>query len=636
MTRKLLLPFWIMVLILLPCRALPGQSTDIVEIRLHSDPEQAVIRPLESIVIQVLAFTEVENPDGETRKVRVQGGGARFSIEGRQMGWISKPFRYQGEEEIPFYESPGAGLGSILLGRASSEFLLQDSVLFTASERTGTVRIRAELKGRSATMEIRVAADAPARKKVETVMFKPPRLTGDPYRRLVEHYAPLVAQETWFWPKADFLARFDYDGNWKGLNNWDSLETGSSQAYVYYAVMETSTHWFLIYNFFHPRDYSDKCVAGTCHENDNEGMILTVRKDGSKWGNVQVMETLAHNNIYSYRSDKSVRNGVHNIDDSLEFYQGSHPVVFIESGGHGVYGSRGGHSRYRLSGDRFTVGTGVTYTYKNKAERPVGPDDRLVGYQLLPIWDHWWNKAQKDAWAKGSMFDDYFRYAPRGNRPTTPYQEIAGAFRGEKFGRNKAKPFWGWHDRKTSKKEILSTGQWGLDPAYAVSLNLRIPEPFSLDYVFNPYLGVGRKPASKTSTPKPPVRSSMQRQAAPARTKVRPISLKTLVESPVSSSKGRIRIESEVNDFLVVRIRGQKVTAETRGGRSPRFSSVILSHPVPLSRELTQLNIRKITGRGDVELLERPWKGNDFTIVFRIRDPEAGAGMYQVQIDWEK
>ena len=108
------------------------------------------------------------------------------------------------------------------------------------------------------------------------------------FQRLVEHYAPFVAQETWFQPKSDYLARFDLDGDWKGDNNWANAERGSSQAYVHYAVMETDTHWFLVYNFFHPRDYSDKCVAGTCHENDNEGLILTVAKDGSPFGRLQV------------------------------------------------------------------------------------------------------------------------------------------------------------------------------------------------------------------------------------------------------------------------------------------------------------------------------------------------------------
>ena len=47
-----------------------------------------------------------------------------------------------------------------------------------------------------------------------------------------------------------YLARFDLDGDWRGDNKLGSCRDRSSQGYVYYAAMETSTHWFLIYNFF--------------------------------------------------------------------------------------------------------------------------------------------------------------------------------------------------------------------------------------------------------------------------------------------------------------------------------------------------------------------------------------------------
>jgi hypothetical protein len=143
-------------------------------------------------------------------------------------------------------------------------------------------------------VQFEVDAAAPARRPEETKSFEPEQPGQDPYRRIAEHYSPFVAQETWFQPKADFLTRFDFDGDWRGDNNWDNLDAGSSQGYVHYAAVETATHVFLHYNFFHARDYSDNCVAGSCHENDNEGIILTVQKDGSEFGRLQVMETLAN------------------------------------------------------------------------------------------------------------------------------------------------------------------------------------------------------------------------------------------------------------------------------------------------------------------------------------------------------
>ena len=181
--------------------------------------------------------------------------------------------------------------------------------------------------------------------------------------------------------------------------------------------METGSHWFVIYNFFHPRDYSDRCVAGTCHENDNEGLILTIAKDGSQFGRLQVMETLAHNNIYSYTIDRRIKNGVHDIEGEAELWNQSHPVVFIESGGHGVFASTSGHSRFSLS-KGFSTSTGVTFVYKGKAERPEYPNDRDIGYELLPIVDQWWNRIETGE--KEKMFDEYFTYQPLGGRPVHP------------------------------------------------------------------------------------------------------------------------------------------------------------------------------------------------------------------------
>ena len=258
--------------------------------------------------------------------------------------------------------------------------------------------------------------------------------------------------------------------------------------------METETHWFLIYNFFHPRDYSDKCLPEMCHENDNEGLILTVRKNGDRFGRLETMETLAHNNIYSYRASRDIGSGIHRIDGDIELVDESHPAVFIESGGHGVYGSEDSHSRYDPGSDRLAFGTGVTYVFTGTAERPARPDSRRVGYELLPIRQHWWDRAH-DADGGGRAFDSYYRYEPFGDRPRAPYEQIAGSFLGRTHGRNKAKPFWGWHDKRTRDRRALATGQWALDPAYAVSINLRLPAPVSTDYVYNPFLGIGSPPA---------------------------------------------------------------------------------------------------------------------------------------------
>ena len=655
MTRIARVSSFALLFLLMIGVAVAQSSLLVSEIKIHTDPEDARVRPFESIAIQVRAYGEVEDSEGNKEKARLQEGGAKVQLSDEKGGWVSKPFRFQGKDDEPFHQKQGAGLGAILLGQAQSRFTLQDAVLFTASDREGTYKIEAELSGKKATVEIRVDRGAPSRRPAEKTSFNREPDSRDPYRKLVEHYAPKVAQETWFQPKSDYLARVDLDGDWKGNNNWKNAPEGSSQAYVYYAVMETDTHWFLLYNFFHPRDYSDKCVAGTCHENDNEGMLLTVAKDGSQFGRLQVMGSLAHNNIYSYRNDRSVKKGVHNIDGDIELHDNSHPVVFIESGGHGVYGP-GGHSRYSLRDDKFEVGTGVTYIYKGVAERPKHPDDRNIGYELLPIYDHWWVRAHERDGKKDRTFDAYYVYQPHGNRPRPKYREIAGSFYGREHGSNKAKPFWGWHDNRTRKKKVLATGQWGLDPAYGVSQNLRMPSPFSLNYKFNPYLNIGTASVSPmsqpvtqpapapTPTPTSPTAPSPAPQpptvtnATPAGTgsipKLPTFQARRSSDFDADSRKGEFDIHVLIDGVTDVLVQGEQVSYQVVTHRPPSHESSEFTQPLPRAI-FSKFEVEKKDGRGTVTLFQPPGAGNDYTARVRVSDPKGGDDKYHIRLKWE-
>ncbi len=459
------------------------------ELEIHLQEGDNRLRPLESVILQLRAFDVVEDEDGNKERVRVLPASVRFVLKGESGGWLSKPFRDPDDD----FRGPSSGGGwKSLLGSFGRSMINFDSVLYTAPEKPGTYRVEAISDEQSVEIDLNVTPSARSRKPAEKVDFQAEVGGCDPYRDLAGYYAPMVAQATWFEPKADYLARFDFDGDWKGDNNWENTATGSSQAYVYYAAAETETHWFLIYNFFHPRDYSANCVGGTCHENDNEGLILTIVKDGNPYGALQIMETLAHNNIYSYRADRRVRNRAHRVDGEIEFFEDTHPVIFIESGGHGVFGSRDRHSRYSPGRDGFRGTTGVTYVYRGEAGRPRHNNDRRVGYELLPILHHWWARIERDE----GTFSAVFAYQPLGRRPGVSVSQLPGSFKGRQFGRDKAKPFWGWHDRRTRKKKILATGQWVLDPAYSVSRNLEPPAPFSLNYIYNPYLGIDKRAAS--------------------------------------------------------------------------------------------------------------------------------------------
>ena len=508
---------------------------------------------------------------------------------------------------------------------------MKDAVLYTAPDGPGKYVVEAELQGKKASLTISVDPAATARRAPETVEFPAEPAGADPHRPLVEHYAPFVAQETWFHPKSDYLARFDLDGDWRGDNNWDNTETGSSQAHVHYAVMETKTHWFLIYNLFHPRDYSDQCVVGTCHENDNEGLILTIEKNGSRYGRLLVMETLAHNNIYSYRADRRVRKNVHNIDGDVEFYQGSHPVIFVEAGGHGIYGSTDHHARFSLKEKHFREGTGVTYLYKGVAERPRHANDRNVGYALLPIYDFWWMRAHEGD-GRGHSFDDYYQYQPYGNRPRPLQEEIARAFLGRRFGSNKAKPFWGWHDGRTLKKRVLATGQWALDPAYGVSRTVQLPEPVSLDYLFNPFLGVG-KPVSNVRTVA--ARPLGHTPVLDAAADLGQFEVQRSSTYDPQARRGRFDLRLIVDGESEFFLRDEQIQFRVISGRPPKDEGSEYSQPIPRSA-LREFRVSREEGRGRVTVLEQPSPRNGFTAKLRISDPKRGEDQYHVRVQWER
>src|SRR5207344_699808 len=124
---------------------------------------------------------------------------------------------------------------------------------------------------------------------------------------------------------------------------------------AYYSVVETSTHWFIVYMFFHPRDWSDSFFEfDTEHENDSEGLLVSVQRDGSQYGVLKSIVTVAHKDFFSY----------------------------VPSGGAWTANSQSIDGTLQMA----SVGDGVVYNPSlTTAEVPSGPDDRDVAYKLIDI-----------------------------------------------------------------------------------------------------------------------------------------------------------------------------------------------------------------------------------------------------------
>lgn len=292
--------------------------------------------------------------------------------------------------------------------------------------------------------------------------------------QLALHWAPIHYQDVdqtgshALGGAADYVTRYDYDGDLNGKNNWDNAGKAAFPlgAHGYFSVVETSSHWFIVYMFFHPRDWTDS-FFDTEHENDSEGLLVTVQRDGSQFGVLKSAVTVAHKDFFSFvPSGGNWTANAESVDGTLQTasYNGSnHPVTAQEAKGHGLKA----RPYYDIVGD------GVVYFPSlDTAEVPSGPDDRNVLYKLV------------DIFTPGGLWDQ---------RNNAALFASFGSFAGDKTGgcgsgaigcdQNAANTPWGWDDSNDGP----GRGALATDPAGLVSNYFRIPEGISTTYTFNPY-----------------------------------------------------------------------------------------------------------------------------------------------------
>jgi hypothetical protein len=330
------------------------------------------------------------------------------------------------------------------------------------------------------------------------------------YRQLAYRWAPLIMQDTASKWNADFIGRFDFDGNFRGNDNWQNLPSAGIAPYIYYDVVETSTHWFIHYHTFHPRDWDDLFFGGCapfgdCHENDSENLFMMIQKDGSTYGRFRLMETEAHTSFYQYAlANDGVSNGTGPDADDLDndaergfslFTDSSvgisdpRPAIYIEAKGHGICDWWDNNGPYCVHPDD-QVGTsgndGVMY-YPSQTATPVVPPNPSGGqwynfkypYQLISVWDDMW--VLRSCLGDGKTFDQPFTY-PGVSGNFSP--SIGGAMDGDDYSADAATAWW------AQAHGNLSPGDWTMDTARTVLRQLTFSEPVSTTYIYNPYFGI--------------------------------------------------------------------------------------------------------------------------------------------------
>ena len=365
-------------------------------------------------------------------------------------------------------------------------------------------------------------ADVPAARAPAPMPALPPNRRADVDHDIAVRFAPTFYQALGPDPRFDYITRFDFDGDWRGDNNWQNAadERHALAASVYYAVSETRTHYFAMYAAFHPRDYKGGNERGAllsevirdgarrvgefdptglsqdailAHENDMEGVLVVARKVGSdpRFAEVVRVETLAHNAFLKYTPTGDGARGLEQVT-----VRGQSAELFVEPKGHGIEAYVGNDAQRRSAEQGFVI-----YRYNGRAEEPgvgrmvLGNSRReSVGYELVPLYDTLWARAHG---GEGETFGDDFTYAPvsvrarqRSGDDSTREVDVGAlgaSLRGEVGGRNMARPPWGWFDSRERERPL---GEWFLDPAGVIARHFTPEEPFSLVYVHHPYLGI--------------------------------------------------------------------------------------------------------------------------------------------------
>jgi hypothetical protein len=345
-------------------------------------------------------------------------------------------------------------------------------------------------------------------------------------REIAARFAPDFYQALGNKPRFDYITNFNFDGNWRADDNWENADDSRLplRAYVYHSVIETSSHYFITYAVFHPRDYKggergallsellrqgEKLggkydptgklgEAAFAHENDFEGCLVVVAKAQTlEKSQVVYVETISHNRYLKYVTAYTVPASA---TLPIVHLNQSHPELYIEPKGHGIEAL---NSNYRSRESR----TYITYLVGENAGDPDATRDSTVTYELLSLMDDIWPRAQSgvnETYGEARDYRDLKLQAlvTAGGKESRGVKApaIGSAFAGKVGMPNAARPPWGWFDGELG---INSAGAWFFDPAGTIKQHFNLGTSFSTVYTVNEFLTAEPskpdRPAPKTS-----------------------------------------------------------------------------------------------------------------------------------------
>lgn len=296
------------------------------------------------------------------------------------------------------------------------------------------------------------------------------------HREVIAHWAPDVYQDFNTVNKEfynyDYITNFNFDGDWNGFNNWENsanekYKNSSRRAYVYSSIQETPTHYFLTYNFFHARDVGGTHLAIYAidsHENDFEGALYAIKKDGSDFGKIELIYTQAHGNHDTYKEGDIKFKNNDKSSGTVELFSSSNGTA-VGTHGHSVHMWKNqypGGIKYinRATGGNGSIGKSEMAEFKTSEDNIY----KECEYQIRSL-DEFWDRRYEIG--NGKTFKGFGSF---GSDASGFKDHLGQTMKGS------ANALWNW-----------DKGLWLSDPAFFMDHNDDFEE-MSHKYTFNKYV----------------------------------------------------------------------------------------------------------------------------------------------------
>ena len=206
----------------------------------------------------------------------------------------------------------------------------------------------------------------------------------------------------------DYFGRVNYDGDFNASNNAENLHGRTLSGYVYQSKVVTATHYYLGYYLFFPLVWTPDGLGSFVYSYENvmKGILLVVRRDGTDFGTLELMETTTLNNVLQYNEQNVALSGRDTLEGTVRFdTTGHHPIVYVSSRSHNLYGNENNAANVGLWDENgFPDGRGIIYNYYNLAGVPENISDEDVSYTFEDLSDLF---AYKNSLGEDKLFREF-------------------------------------------------------------------------------------------------------------------------------------------------------------------------------------------------------------------------------------